>query len=161
MKRSIFVAVFMAFAGVAAGLSQEEPEQVFGPFRVGCKTDQMSDERSCEITLNPGPEFFISKNGASAFIAFFDPHTSTVVTTGYIRRLRVDKNPAVSGECISGTGGLCLFKNKKESQAFLSSLAKGENLKIEVGSNIFDFKLDDYRTALTALNEMRKTPPKP
>lgn len=149
-----FGLLFVAL-GTGYARGQADVEQSFGAFHASCKTDKMTDERSCDISLNPGPEFFVN-NHSLVFIAFFVPEKSDVTTTGFIRRLRVDKNPPLVGDCIAGTSGLCLFKSKKENGAFFKALESGTTLRLEVGSDIFDFPLEDYRKALAAYNEMRK-----
>jgi hypothetical protein len=159
-KAILGMGLVLAFSGTGLALAQGDTEQSFGVFHARCETDQMSDVRSCNVSVNPGVLFF-AKNHVSVFIAFLVPKTSDITTVGYIRRLRVDKNPPLVGDCIASTSGLCLFNNKKENARFLKELEKGTTLRLEVGDTIFDFDLEDYRKALAAYKDMEKTPTPP
>jgi hypothetical protein len=141
--------------------AQSDTEQSFGAFKSECKTDQMTDKRDCQIQLHPGPSFFI-ENGIQVFLVFISPNEAELTSVGFARRLRVDKNLVIAGDCIAAEAGLCLFKNKAEASRFMKEMESGKILHVDLGSKILDFDLEDYRKALAAYREMKKLgAPKP
>lgn len=152
-----------AFASTGLLTAQaDKEEQSFGIFHVSCHTERMTDIRICLFSMNPGPQFYID-NRTPIFVVFFDPSESSITTAGYVRRLRVDKNPPISGDCHTLSDGTCLFNDKKEGARFLSEMETGKSLALEVGTKVFDFDLSNYPKALAAFNAAKKlaAPEKP
>jgi hypothetical protein len=85
---------------------------------------------------------------------------ANVATAGFIGRMRVDKNPALVGDCLTIPDGTCLFNDKKENARFLTELETGKSLALEVGTKVFDFDLADYPKALAAYMKV-VTPDRP
>lgn len=146
-----FLAALMIFVSVGA-FAQEDMTRTFGAFKVECKTDRMTDVRSCQLRLSPDPNFIVEQ-GLSAFLVFIDPKEKKVDSAGFARRLRVDKNPMIAGDCLAIRSGICMFKDKAQSAAFVKQLETGTTLFVEVSDRILEFSLDEYRQALAVYKE--------
>jgi hypothetical protein len=159
----LYLGLIASLASTSLLLAQaNKEEQSFGIFHVSCSTDRMTDIRSCLLSLHPPPQFYI-ENRTTIFVVFLYPGDANVATAGFIGRMRVDKNPPISGDCLTLSDGTCLFNDKKENARFLTELETGKSLALEIGTKVFDFDLSDYSKALSAYNAIKKpaAPEKP
>jgi hypothetical protein len=132
-------------------------KKIYGNFQADCKTDRMTDLRTCEVRLSPPTSFFVSHGIREAFLVFVRPDELSLDGVGFTTMLRVDKNPAIAGDCSTASVGPCKFPKPEK---FIQQLATGKTMLVQVGAEIYEFDLDDYRKALAAYHEMKGPAPK-